>query len=78
MLAEAVARLGEGRLKELVLSPRGLRLAWLAEEADRGRYLLFRDAEMGREPIDPAAVAPLLDALLDLRAALAHPERLRA
>ncbi|EYD73912.1 hypothetical protein Rumeso_04509 [Rubellimicrobium mesophilum DSM 19309] len=77
VLAEIVARLGEDRLKEVVLSPKGLRITWLAEEANRGRYLIFRDAEMGLEPLPPDTLAPLLDALLDLRAGL-QPERRRA
>jgi hypothetical protein len=77
-LAAAVAELGEDRLKEVVLSPKGLRLTWLLEEAPRGRYLLFRDAEMGRTPVPPETLQPLLDALLDLRGRLARPERRRA
>lgn len=63
----------DARMKELVISPKGLRLVWLAEEANRGRYLLFRDAEMGREPVSAAALRPLMDALLALQADLATP-----
>ena len=55
------------RVKELVLSPRGLRIVTLAEEADRGRYLIFREAEMGRAPLSPARLAPLLDRLAAIR-----------
>lgn len=55
------------RVKELVLSPKGLRIVVLAEEADRGRYLIFREAEMGLTPLDPARLAPLLDRLRALR-----------
>ena len=76
-LAKTLARLGEDRLKEVVLSPKGLRLTWLAEEAHRGRYLIFRDAEMGLSPLPADAVRPLLDALLALREDL-WPRRLRA
>jgi hypothetical protein len=54
-------------LKELVISPTGLRLVWLAEEADRTRYLAFRDSEMGKAPLAPALLEPLLAALLALR-----------
>jgi hypothetical protein len=54
-------------VKELVLAPKGLRIVILAEEADRGRYLLFRDAEMGMTPLDPKLVAPFLDRLRNLR-----------
>lgn len=69
-LALPVARLGSDGLKEVVASPRGLRVTALMEEADRGRFLLFRDAEMGREPLDPARLRPILAALLALRDAL--------
>ncbi len=79
LLAEAVSRLGEDRLKEVILSPKGLRLTWLAEEAPRASYILFRDSEMGRSPLDPQALAPFLEVLLDFRVVLApEPERLRA
>lgn len=54
-------------LKELVVAPKGLRLVWLAEEADRTRYLAFRDAEMGKVPLAAALLEPLLNALLALR-----------
>ena len=63
----------DARMKELVISPKGLRLVWLAEEANRGRYLLFRDAEMGRSPVSAAAIRPLMDALLALQADLVLP-----
>ena len=53
--------------KELVLSPKGMRIVFLAEEADRGRYLLFREAEMGRTPLQADRLRPLLAALQALR-----------
>jgi hypothetical protein len=55
------------RVKELVLSPKGLRIVILAEEADRGRYLIFREAEMGRTPLTPSRLEPLLDSLAAIR-----------
>ena len=54
-------------VKELVISPKGLRVVILAEEADRGRFLIFREAEMGRTPLSPARLQPLLDSLAALR-----------
>lgn len=62
-----LARLDPDLLKELLITPKGLRLVWLAEEADRTRYLAFRDAEMGKTPLPPALLKPLLAALLALR-----------
>ncbi len=61
------------RMKELVLDPRGLRLVWLAEEADRGRFLIFRDAELGRTPLDPAVLARMTQALARLASDLPRP-----
>ena len=55
------------KIKELVISPKGLRIVFLAEEADRGRYLIFREAEMGMVPLAHARISPLLDRLDRLR-----------
>ena len=59
------------RMKELVISPQGLRLVWLAEEAPRGRYLIFRDAEMGLTPLPAAHASRLIAALRALKSDLA-------
>lgn len=66
VIARYVAGLDPARLKEVVVAPTGVRLVWLLEEADRGRYLLFRDAEMGGEPLAPAMLAPLMAGLAAL------------
>lgn len=76
-LAPVLDALGEDCLKEVILSPKGLRITCLLEEAHRTRYLLFRDAEMGQAPLPPDTLRPLLDALLAMRADL-RPERLCA
>lgn len=60
------------RIKELVISPKGLRIVLLADEAERSRYLIYRDAEMGRTPLEPGRITPLLDRLLALRADIEH------
>lgn len=54
------------RVKELVISPKGLRITFLAEEANRGRYLIFRDSEMGSTPLNPTRVTPMLDRLVQM------------
>lgn len=56
----------EERVKELVISPKGLRLVWLVEEADRTRYLIFRDSELGAAPLDRDRAKDLLDRLVAL------------
>jgi hypothetical protein len=68
LLARHATLFQDARVKELVLSPRGLRITWLAEEADRARYLLFRESDMGRRAMDPADLDPLVLALRAMRA----------
>ncbi|MBN8631798.1 MAG: hypothetical protein J0L76_13175 [Rhodobacterales bacterium] len=67
LIARHADLFSDPRVKELVLSPKGLRIVLLAEEADRGRFLIFREAEMGRTPIAPSRLAPFLDRLAALR-----------
>ena len=66
LIGRYMAGLDAARLKEVVVAPTGLRVVWLVEEADRGRYLLFRDAEMGRQALPPAVLQPLMDGLCGL------------
>lgn len=60
VLQPFVSVFDDAAVKELVVSPKGLRITFLAEEADRGRYLIFRDAEMGKTKLNPSRVAPVL------------------
>lgn len=66
VVAGWAALFADPAMKELVLSPKGLRIVFLAEEADRGRYLLFRDAEMGLQPLAVARLLPQLQRLHNL------------
>ena len=76
LLAAHADLFDDSRVKELLISPKGLRIVILAEEADRGRYLIFRDAEMGMTPLPPGRITPLLDRLAALRAdLLAQPAK---
>ena len=61
-----MAGLDTARLKEVVVAKTGVRVVWLVEEADRGRYLLFRDAELGAQALTAAVLAPLMDGLCGL------------
>ncbi len=67
LILKHTAILEDPRAKELLISPKGLRIVWLVEEANRGRYLLFRDSEMGLAPLPASEVKPLLDYLIALR-----------
>ena len=54
-------------IEPLVISPKGLRLVILADEAERGRFLIFRDAEVGTAPLSAERLTPLISTLLALR-----------
>ena len=53
----------------------------IRDRANRGRYLIFRDAELGAMPLPFARILPHLDTLLSLRRDLLarlDPPRARA
>lgn len=66
VIANEAALFQDHRVKELAFSQKGLRIVLLGEEAERGRYLLYRDAEMGRHPFAAARLVPVLQRLADL------------
>lgn len=68
LIREHLHIFNDPRIKELVISPKGVRIVFLAEEAQRSRYLIYRDAEMGVTPLSADLVKPRLDQLMDLRA----------
>lgn len=74
LIARHAAIFADPRVKELVISPKGLRLVIMGDEAERGRYLIFRDAEVGLVPLSPQRMTPLIDTLLALRHDLLTPE----
>ena len=67
LIARHAGVFADPHVKELLISPKGLRLVLLADEAERGRYLIFRDAEVGLVPLSPARLSPLLQSLIALR-----------
>lgn len=53
--------------KELLITPKGLRIVMLAGEADRARYGVFRQADFSDITVAPDMIADCLDLLMDLR-----------
>ena len=47
IIASHLDLFAEGRAKELLITPNGVRIVWLLAEADRARYGVFRQAEFG-------------------------------
>jgi hypothetical protein len=67
LIARYAGIFADPKVKELLISPKGLRLVVLGDEAERGRYLIFRDAEVGLAPLSPDRLSPLLQSLVALR-----------
>ncbi|BCM18047.1 hypothetical protein [Mesorhizobium sp. J8] len=65
----------ESRAKELLITPKGVRIVWLLAEAERTRYGVFRQAAFGDAGIDPALIERLLEAASTLRQAINRRER---
>ncbi|MET2828029.1 hypothetical protein [Mesorhizobium shangrilense] len=65
----------EGRAKELLIAPKGVRIVWLLAEAQRARYGVFRQAEFGGATLDPALIERLLNSASALRDAINRAER---
>ncbi len=64
------------RAKELLITPKGVRIVWLLGEADRVRYGVFRQADFGgSDRVDPALVEKLLSSASRLRAAINEAEK---
>ena len=70
-LAGLARRFEDPTLKEVVLSPNGLRLVRLVEEAPRSRYLLYRDSDLGHTAVPAPTLSATLAALLSLAGDLA-------
>ncbi|GLS46092.1 hypothetical protein [Methylobacterium brachythecii] len=66
--------LADPRLKEILVTPRGLRVSIQACEGERGAYLLMRGNRFAYEQIAPRNLLETLDAAVDLSAALQHQE----
>lgn len=67
LVARHLEPLRQRRGKELLITPRGLRLVMLLAEADRARYGVFRQADFGGVTVDPDQLKLALDRLVDLR-----------
>ncbi|MER9653920.1 hypothetical protein NKJ26_10420 [Mesorhizobium sp. M0152] len=75
IIADHIEPFSEGRAKELLITPKGVRIVWLLAEAERARYGVFRQAAFGDARIDPAVIERLLVSLFDLREAINRNER---
>lgn len=65
----------DARVKELLIHPRSLRLTYLAKQANRGEYLIMRNAVYDDQPIARDIVQDLLQQAVAMRMALEQPQQ---
>ena len=57
----------DNRIKELLITKRGLRVVYQLAQAEKSRYLVFRMAEFEEITVNPDFLRPLMQELLTLR-----------
>lgn len=78
-VAPHTALFAEGRAKELLITPHGVRIVWLLAEADRARYGVFRQADFGGAGLDAALLESLLAKCSAVRASIkSHATRVNS
>ena len=75
IIADHLGIFSEGRAKELLITPNGVRIVWLLAEAERARYGVFRQAQFGDATLDPMLIERLLESASTLRDAINRNER---
>jgi len=66
------------RMKELVITPLGVRLVYQAAQAERAEYLVLRQARFVQTKVDAALVKSLLDRATAVAAAVDEPAKHQA
>jgi hypothetical protein len=73
-LTPHVAMFDDPKMKELVVTPNGVRLVYQAEQAERAHYAVLRHARFARERLPAAVAQALLDRAIAIVETLAPPE----
>jgi hypothetical protein len=69
---------GDPRMKELVITPKGVRLVYQAAQGERAEYLVLRQARFAQDKGDAALVKSLLDRAMAIVAAVDAPAQQQA
>ena len=67
MIAPHLGMFNSPHAKELLITPKGVRIVWQLAEAERGRYGIFRQAEFGDVRLEPELLSTILDRLVAIR-----------
>ena len=70
LISGHVEIMADPRAKEMLVSPKGVRLVWLLAEADRARYGVFRQADFGDVLPSPLLILTLAREAMELRSTI--------
>jgi hypothetical protein len=70
-LTPHVAMFDDPRVKELVVTPRGVRIVYQIGQAERGHYLVLRQAQFDEQPLSATLAQGLLDRAIAIHRDLA-------
>lgn len=71
IIAPHVRLFADARMKELLVTPRGIRLVYQVAQAERAQYLVLRQIEFAEQRLPQTLVRRLLDAAVELHASVA-------
>jgi hypothetical protein len=75
LLAQQVPKLfADEKMKELLITPAMVRLTYMVKQADRGEYLIMRNAVYDAEPIDKDGVETLIKQAIEIRQTVENAE----
>lgn len=72
-LTPHMALFDDPKMKELIVTPHGVRLVYLVDQASRPYYVIFREIRFEGGGLDSNSLRPLLDATLAIADSLAQP-----
>ncbi len=71
VIAPHVTYFADQRMKELLVTPRGVRFVYQISQADRSHYVVLRQMEFAAQRVPATLVRRLLDAAVDLHESVA-------
>ncbi len=73
VMAPHIRAFGDPRMKEMLVTPRGVRLVYQAEQAERVHYMVLRQIEFAAERLSAPLARALLNATVELYRSVAPP-----
>lgn len=70
LIAPHLGMFADPHAKELLITPKGVRIVWQLAEAERGRYGVFRQVEFGEVRLAPDLLRAILDRLIAIEQAI--------